>query len=61
VEIGTEAAQLLFWEYINSKFFAVYTGIPLFIQTIREPFFLDVRVVQYIFNSKPRLSLAALS
>ncbi len=25
VEIETEAAQFLFWEYINSNFFAVYS------------------------------------
>ncbi len=25
VEIGTEATQLLFWEYINQSSFAVYT------------------------------------
>jgi hypothetical protein len=24
VEIGTEAAQILFWKYINSNFFAVH-------------------------------------
>jgi hypothetical protein len=25
VEIGTEAEQLLFWEYINLNFFAVFS------------------------------------
>ncbi len=28
VDIGTEAAQLLFWEHINSNFFAVWYVLP---------------------------------
>jgi hypothetical protein len=28
VEIGTEAAQLLYWEYINRHFFEVHRTIP---------------------------------
>ncbi len=27
VEIGTEAAQFLFWDYINSNFFAVFVCV----------------------------------
>jgi hypothetical protein len=29
VEIGTEAALFLFWEYINQNFFAVWCPSPL--------------------------------